>query len=357
MKRGTIFIILFLLIAVAVVAVSQYLRTQPPLEIRVAVSPLAGAWLTQATNSLNATNPVVNSTRRTHYSVEVIDDTQVWLDESRRWTTESHPQAWMPAASFSIEFANENRLPFVTVHPSVARTLLVWGGFSSYVNDITGDDTTQFDWAAVAEAAPNARLAFTNPARTVGGLAVLLSGAGDYHDVTSLTGTEVNDSGFRNWIRPVVEAVPNFNTLGASVADTLAARGSSIGQIGLLPESEWLRNLRGSLTQENDPVVLSYPEYTVVFDFPVALWQDTTLPANADEAAAVEALGRWLLTAAQQSSAEDFGLRPAQGDPASEQFKEGARYGALISPVLQTVEPPSRNDLRQFVEWVSTIVR
>jgi ABC-type sulfate transport system substrate-binding protein len=225
------------------------------------------------------------------------------------------------------------------------------------VNDITGDDTTQFDWAAVAEAAPNARLAFTNPARTVGGLAVLLSGAGDYHDVTSLTGTEVNDSGFYDWITPVVEAVPNFNTLGASVADTLAARGSSIGQIGLLPESEWLRNLRGSLTQENDPVVLSYPEYTVVFDFPVALWQDTTLPANADEAAAVEALGRWLLTAAQQSSAEDFGLRPAQGDPASEQFKEGARYGALISPVLQTVEPPSRNDLRQFVEWVSTIVR
>jgi len=347
MRRGTIFIILFVVIAVAVIAASQFFRSQPPLEIRVAVSPLAEGWVREAVNSLNATNPLVNSTRRVHYTVETIDDVQVWLNESRPWTVENHPVAWIPAADFSVQFARENRLVFEVVQPSVARTMMIWGGFSSYVNQLE-----QLAWEIVAEEAPDAVLAFYHPARTTSGLSLLLSGAGAFHDTTSLTGAEVNDREFRAWIQPVLEAVPNFNTLGA-VAETLAARGPSNGQIGFLAEAEWLQNLRGFLAQANDPVVLSYPQYTVIFEFPLARWNDT----NADETAAVNLLGNWLTDAARQSSAANFGLRPAQGEPVEGLFLTGESYGALISPVVQGVEPPTRNDLRQLVGWVGTIVR
>jgi hypothetical protein len=357
MKRGTIFIIGFVLLAVAVVAASQFFRAQPALEIRVAVSPLAEEWITEAVNAFNATNPLVNSTRRVHFTVESIDDAQVWLDESRRWTPEDHPQAWIPAASFSVQFASENRLPFATVQPSLARTVLVWGGYSSVVDEITDGDPASFDWASVQESAPDLRLAFNNPARTLGGLSVLLSSAAHYHSTTSLTGAEVNDSGFREWITSVVESVPNFNTLGASVAETLAARGPSVGQIGILPENEWLQNLRGFLAQPDDPIVLSYPEYSVVFEFPLARWEDSTNPNNGDEAAGVEALGRWLADASRQANAENFGLRPAQGDPVAGLFTQGEPYGAMINPLFQAVQPPSRNDLRQLVGWVANIVR
>lgn len=356
MRRGTIFIILFVVVAVAVVAASQFFRSQPPLEIRVAASPLAEAWITESVSALNATNPLVNATRRVHYSVETIDDIQVWLDESRQWTPENHPQVWIPAAAFSVEFASENRLPFVVVQPSVARTMLIWGGFSSFVNEMTSDRSESLDWMVVADAAPNALLAFNNPARTISGLSVLLSGTAAFYDTTSLTGAQVNAAEFRGWIEPVIEAVPNFNTLGV-VAETLAARGPSNGQIGFLPEEEWLRYLRGFLSQESDPIILNYPQYTVVFEFPVALWNDPTSPANADESAAVETLGNWLISSAQQTRAQSFGLRPAQGSPSTGLFLEGQFYGAVISPVVQAVQPPSRNDLRQMASWVGTIVR
>jgi hypothetical protein len=141
------------------------------------------------------------------------------------------------------------------------------------------------------------------------------------------------------------------------VAQTLAARGRSNGQIGFLVEAEWLQNLRGFLAEESDPVVLSYPQYTVIFEFPLARWNDSTTATSADEAAAVELLGNWLMDAGQQSRAENFGLRPMEGDPAAGLFVIGESYGALISPVVQAVEPPSRNDLRQLVGWVGTIVR
>jgi hypothetical protein len=356
MRRGTIFIILFVVIAIGVVAASQFLRAQPPLEIQVAVSPLAEPWVSDAIAAFNATNPVVNSTRRVHYQVEAIDDSQVWLDDSRRWTPENHPQAWIPAASFSIDFANESRLPFEIVEPSLARTMLVWGGFTNSVDEVTNGGVEVFDWDSVAEDARDLNLAFSNPARTLSGLSVVLSGAGDHHESTTLTGVEVNDRDFRDWISPVIESVPNFNTLGASVAETLASRGASVGAIGLLPESEWLTNLRGQLTQENNPIALSYPQYSVEFDFPLSRWADTTVPTNNDETAAVEALGRWLSSAAQQTNAQGFGLRPAQGDPSVGAFIEGENYGALVSPTYQMVEPPSRNDLRQLAEWVNGII-
>lgn len=355
MRRGTIFIILFVLVAVGVVAASQFLRTQPPLEIRVAVSPVAEAWVTDVVAGLNATNPLVNTTRRVHFTVETVDDAQVWINDNRVWTPENHPQAWIPAVSASVEYAAENRLPFRIVQPSTARTILLWGGFASIVDEIGSDG--QFGWQQVAEAAPQRRLALHNPVRTFSGLAALLSGAADYYGTTAPSGGQINAREFRNWIQPVIEAVPNFNTLGGSAAATMASRGASVGEIALLPESGWLTNLRGQLVSAADPIRLSYPTYSVVFDFPLTLWNDSAAPAGSDEAAAVEVLGRWLVGEPQQVNAQNFGLRPAQADPTAGLFTSGEAYGALLAPTFQGVELPSRSDLRQLVSWVGTFVR
>lgn len=364
MRRGTVIVIVFILVAVGVVAISQFLRAQPPLEITIAVTPLVRDWAQAAATAFNDTNPLVNSTRRILIRVTTAEDTQVWLEDRRLWTAETHPDGWIAAANFSLRLAQEAGFRFETVEDSLAHTPLIWGGFSSRMNTLTEDGAESFDWAAAVNTADEVRFAFQHPARSVTGMAVLLSAAAEFADHEALTGADTASSQFRDWVRPVLESVPNFNTLGASVAETIAARGRSVGEIGLLPESEWLLNLRGQLVSSADPVRLSYPQYTVVFDFPLALWQGTvtaqTNPNAADIAAGVRAFGAWLASASQQAAAQQHGLRPAAGpgETPAELFARAVEYGVLFTPDLtRRVEPPARTELQRLATWVNSVVR
>lgn len=363
MRRTTVVLIIFAVLAALVIGVSQFLRAQPPIEVTVAVNPLAERWVRAAVERLNATDPLVAATRRVRFNISVVDDLAVWSDERRvNWTPENHPAVWIPAAAVSVDYAASARLPFAVVADSVARTPLVWGGFSSRVNVLTNDGAEPFDWTAVAAAAEAAswsalggpsnwqfvKLAFDRPDRSMSGFAVLLTGAAAFAESPDVTQAITNGAGFRAWFAPVGESVANFNTLGADAAAAMASRGASVAEIGLLPESRWLANLDG-LTR-HEPVVLAYPAYPFVFDFPVARWAN----ASAEETEAAQLLATWLLAAAQQQSAVDVGLRPATGA-----VPEGARlfnaaydYGILPDPDLSAaVAGLSRTEAQRLLQW------
>lgn len=370
MRRGTIIVLLFIIVAAAIVGASQFLRSQPPLEITIAVSPLAEDWVRSAVESLNATEPVVGATRRVRFRVEPIDDMTVWMDDRRVWTADSHPAGWIPAASISVDYAVQARLPLERVASSLARTPLVWGGFASRVNALT-NDTGALDWDQVANAARlgrwsqipggqagwgNLTLAFNHPARSIAGLGVLFSGAADFAAAAEVTGVVTGASDFRDWIRPVMESVPNFITLGDSPAQAMASRGPSIGEIALLPEQEWLSHVRGQL-QASDPLRLAYPEYPFVFDFPLVRWADVETPS--EERAAIDVLSGWLLGEARQAALAGFGLRPAQGDVAetADLFVRAGAYGALLAPDLTgAVQAPPRTDTQRLLTWLTSSV-
>lgn len=365
MRRGTIFVIIFILLAAGVIGASQFLRSQPPLEITVAVNPLAEAWVRAAVDDYNATEPVVNATRRVVYRVDAVDDITLWADDSaRQWTDADHPEAWIPETSLSLTYAN--RLPFEVVQPSLAQTALMWGGFADRVEVLTGG-THPLDWQDVARAADagrwanipgansawnNVTLAFSRPNRSTSGLTVLFSGAAAYGEQPTLDGSTLQSTDYRDWMEPILTSVPNYNTLGASVAGAMASRGASVGEIALLPESEWLNNLRGNLIDSGNPIQLSYPTYQFVYDFPLARWQGM----SADESAAVSALGNYLLG----TSPEAYGLRPASGTPAqtARLFAQAVNYGAQLTPDLsQAVQAPPRTETQRLLSWVGGVVR
>lgn len=365
MRRGTIIVLIFIVLAAAVIGASQFLRSQPPLEITVAVSPLAETWLRGAVDAFNASDPVVNATRRVHVTVNTIDDLNAWSDEGQRAWATTHPAAWIPASSASLGYAS--RLPLDTVEPSLAQTVLVWGGFSDRVDALTDDGARPLDWGEIAQAADagtwanvaadhaswgNIKLAFTRPNGSTGGLAVLFSGAAAFGSDPVVSGALVVSNEFHDWMESILLSVPNYNTLGASVAKTLASRGISVGEIALLPESEWLTNLTGSLTVASNPIRLSYPAYQFVFDFPMARWQGMT----DDENAAVEALRQWLL----RQNPEAYGLRPASGVPAATAplWADAETYGAQLAPDLTlTVQAPPRAETQRLLAWVGGVVR
>lgn len=363
MRRGSVFVILFVLVAAIIIGASQFLRSQPPLEVTVAVSPLAEAWVRASADAFNATNPLLGSGQRIAIRVQAVDDPAVWGDTTRAFSAQQHPAAWIPALAASVDYAVEQRLPVATITPATAHTLLVWGVFESRASVAQPDDTT-LDWPHVQELAAAeswaslpggqaswgfVKLIFSRPSTTAGGLGVLFSGAGAYFDTTDLTTVALSDNAFRGWMQPVIDSVPNFNTLGADPAAALT-RGPSTGEIALLPESQWLVQLNGIVQRE--PVRFSYPEYAVVYDFPVALWD---APEMTDiERDAVYRFADWLLQPAQQDRAITYGLRSVVGsvDAQAPLIAAAIPYG--IAPVLDltaTITAPTRNEVLRMINW------
>lgn len=366
MRRGTIFIGLFILVAAGIIAASRFISSQPPLEIAVAVDPLAEPWLQAAVSAFNAGDTVVNGSRRVRVVLTPTDDLRVWLD-SRAWTATTHPAAWIPASSVSVQYAADAGMPFQVVADSLARTPLVWGGFASRVAVLTQDGAQPFDWPAVAAAAqaeswqkiggdPSwqfVKLAFAQPTSKMSGLAVMLTGAAAFHDNADLSGEALRARPFRDWMTPVLQSVPNFNNLGGNPAAVIARQGTAIADAALLPEVDWLRNL-GPL-QRVEAVIFAYPAYQLVLDFPLARWDDTQ--TTADERAAVDALAAWLLDPARQAQAMEAGLRPATGEPTAQNtlFADAVPLGIQLSPSYgQAVTLPPRADVQGYVNWIAS---
>jgi hypothetical protein len=269
----------------------------------------------------------------------------------------------MPAMRASLDYARAARLPYEAITSSTALTPIVWGIFSSRAAVESG---TPLDWElaqgiAAAErwdALPGGRadwgfvkFAFSAPDNAIGGVGVLLSAAGAYASNPAITAQSVNDTAFRDWLTPVLASVPNYNTLGQDPAAALT-RGPSVGEIALLPESQWLTNLNGIRGRED--IFLSYPRYAFVLDFPLALWSDATTPPA--ERAAVEQFAAWLLQPEQQNDALRLGLRPASGivDATATLFNAGVEYGIQLAPDLsQRITPPDRDSILRLLAWAA----
>ncbi|MDX2161727.1 MAG: hypothetical protein SF162_10410 [bacterium] len=371
MRRATLVFLLFIVLVAAILALSQFLQSQPAFDVQIAVSPLAFDWASAGIERYNLTNPVAG-TRRIRFVPLAVDDVAVW-EASVNWTAASHPAAWIPAWSGSVTYASG--LPFAAVEPSLARTVLMWGVFNSRAEALY-DNTTPFGWDAVAAAAaagswaaaaPESGVtgsvitAFNRPTTTLSGMAVLFSAAADYSSAPRITTDVLVSADFRLWLQPVLESVPNFNTLGASPAMTIAARGAAVGQIALLPESDWLRNLTGTLVTANDPVRFYYPEHPFLFDFPLMVWASPSADGAvtaADVRSAVTALGAVLLSPAEQTNAQAFGLRPVSGTPTGAAFSAGEIYGVQASlPLDMPITPPPLNDLRRLLTWADNVLR
>jgi hypothetical protein len=363
MKRGTIFLVLFVVVAAGIIGLSQFLNAQPPFEVTIAVDPLAQSWLQEAINALNTNSPTVN-TRRVQFKLSVIDDLAVWQGD-REWTPEQHPAAWVAASGLSVTYAAESGLPLETLTESLARTPLVWGGYVSRERLLTTDGTLPLDWSLVAAAAAKeswvqlggqsdwgfVKLGFGQPSRKIGGLAAMLTAAASFNDSPSLAANSLNQQPFRNWLLPVIKSV-NFNTLGADPAAAMA-RGPSVVELGMFPEAQWLLSLNGIRSRED--VRLSYPAYQFVLDFPLARWRDAN--TSADQLAAIETLRAWLESPDQQARLTAYGLRPASAEPTEEDalFSGGAQNGVLLTPDYgQAVQVPLRNDAQGLIQWITS---
>src|SRR5688500_9200444 len=102
MRRGTFVIILFVLVAGAIIAATTLLRSQPALEITIATDPLAREWVQAAALSYNESGATVGVGRRVRVLVTTRSDTEVlqtpWSPNTQQ-SPGNHPVGWIPAWS------------------------------------------------------------------------------------------------------------------------------------------------------------------------------------------------------------------------------------------------------------------
>ncbi len=344
MRRGTIFIIVFVAIAAALVAATTLLRSQPPVEIDVAVDPLAEPWLRAAALEFNTSSVTVGVGRPVRVNVIAAPGMQI-LNEP--WSSNNPPDGWIPAWS-AFAAAIRMSVSLNTEALSLARTPLIW------MRDASDDSPiSALSWDGVQEAAASNRIniAFSAPSQSVQGFAVLLSGAAEFHGSAVLTDQQLNDSAMRQWLLPVIECVPNFNTISTDVGQFVAGpRGRNV-DVAIGPESQWLTSL--SVLARTYTPEFAYPDYPVMFDFPYITL--SSAQTTDDERAASQAFAAFLLSDAQQAALETHGLRPASGEPAatSEVFAGAEQYGILrqlpVNQAIQLPQPSAINGLRQWV--------
>jgi hypothetical protein len=301
------------------------------------------------------------------------------LSESERQALEEFPTAWIPDSRYLVELANASykerlgRDVFLTDGEYRARpiaiSLFAWGLYATRA-EVLENHFGEINWESIHDAAiarggwPELggeagwgffKLVVPNPSKNVGGLAAMISAAGEFYGRTDITVEDVTNPEFQAWLSELMGAVTDFSSASAYTAEDFALFGYSVGDGGQLLESDLLQNMQGILTRWEDPLQIYYPEYVTWFDFPFTVWVGPETSAI-QKNAALE-FQRFLLSDAQQQATLAYGLRPANPNipvDASEDslFVRWADQGVEpIVPRTTAMRNPDRDVLLSLLRW------
>ena len=367
-------IVFFLIIASALLLIAipralQLLPTAPtatplpPLEVKIAVSPLAYDWVSAQAATFNARNPQIDG-RPAHITLMSVDGVTVWQTGST-WTAANHPVGWIADATFALDYAAEAGARYEAITPSLASTVLVWGTFNDRARVLDTAFGTALDWktfqaASVKESwkamGGDESLGFVKPAFSLAhtnsaGFGALLTAAAANAGTDQLSDDSVRATDFQTWLKPVVDAMPGTNTLGAQIATTLAARGSSVADFALLPESDWVKNYAQIKARQD--ITFTYPGYNITFNLPFAVWSGAETTAS--ERTLLRQFSDFLLQPDAQRQAASFGLRPANlplNSADIAKFTAASAAGIKLDTVPSTsIVVPSRTSALALIGW------
>jgi Bacterial extracellular solute-binding protein len=372
MARSRLIFLLIIGGAVLVVVLAQVLgrlpitpepTPLPPLQIEVAVTPLAADWISAQATAFNSLKKQVEG-QTVELRVTRIDGIEVW-QSGGTWSSQRHPLLWVPEGSFALNYANEIGLRYEAIVPSLATTSLVWGIFSDRAT-VLGQS---IDWDVIQKAAVVGswsglggdagwgfvKPAFALPLKSSAGLSALVVAAATFHRTDQLTAAHLTSSDFFRWLQPIVEAVPNFASLGQQPAEVLAARGISVADFGLLPEREWIAYY--SQINARQPIRFVYPAYKLTFDLPLTFWAGSETTST--ERGVAQQFADFLSQEAAQNQAVANGLRPAKAaldKTKASGFLAASGAGLNLDAVPGTaITMPSRSALLSLLNWFKSI--
>jgi len=306
------------------------------------------------------------------------------LTADQKKSLENFPTAWIADSRYLVELANvpySSRLGrdvFLTDGEYRARPLaispMVWGIYKTR-SDVLLKKFSAINWQTIHDAALAKggwadlggdpawgffKPVIPNPQKNIGGLEAMVSAAGEYFNTTRIDTTSVGDPKFQAWLLELMQSVTGLG-VSSYTAEDFALFGYSVGDGGLLLESDLLQNMQGMLNRWQDNMVITYPNFLTWHDFPYAVWvgpETTALQKNA----AID-FENYLLQNPAQTRALVYGLRPANPNVTVDAtpdslFVKWKDQGVL--PVINrttSMKSPDRDVLTNLLRWYELNVK
>ncbi len=346
-----------------------------PVPVTIVTALSVEPWVGEAAKQFNAENHTLDGHP---IQVSVIGmDGLAAMGRYEREEMDPLPTAWIPDSRYLVELVNATyktklgRDVFLTDGEYRARpiaiSLFAWGIYQSRAT-VLDEAYGKIDWRTIHDAsiAPGGwreiggsgewgyfKLIVPHPRKNIGGLAAMISAAGEYYDKPDIGVEDVTAPDFQKWLKELMGSVSDYSSLGAYPGENLALFGYSAGDGGQLLESDLLINMAGSLNRW-EPLHVTYPTYITWFDFPFTVWigpETTAIEKNA----ALE-FQKYLLSTEVQEQAISYGLRPVSGqitvDRPDSPFVEWQDNG--VTPIVEratAMRNPDRNVLLALLRW------
>ncbi len=300
------------------------------------------------------------------------------LTDAQKKSLVDFPTAWIADSRYLVELANVpykarlGRDVFLTDGEYRARPLaispMVWGIYNSRAEALL-KKYPEINWRTIHDAAlakggwaelggdPSwgfFKPVIPNPQKNIGGLEAMVSAAGEYFNNTRIDTTSISQKDFQAWLLELMKAVTGLG-VSSYTAEDFALFGYSVGDGGLLLESDLLQNMQGMQNRWDDNMNIYYPQFLTWHDFPFAVWvgpETTALQKNA----AID-FEQYLLNDPQQQRALAYGLRPANPNvkvdaTADSLFVKWANQG--VEPIVKSstsMKNPDRDVLTNLLRW------
>jgi hypothetical protein len=346
-----------------------------PVQVVIVTALSVEPWVNEAAKQFNTENHTLEG-HPIQVTVVAMDGLAA-MGRYEREEMDPFPTAGIPDSRYLVELVNATyktklgRDVFLSDGEYRARpiaiSLFAWGIYESRAS-VLEKTYGEINWLTIHDAAivPGGwreiggsgewgyfKLIVPHPRKNIGGLAAMVSAAGEYYDKPAISVDDVTNPKFQAWLKELMGSVSDYSSLGAYPGENLALFGYSAGDGGQLLESDLLINMAGSMKRW-EPLRILYPKYVTWFDFPFTVWigpETTALQKNA----ALE-FEKYLLSPEVQTRAVTYGLRPvsAQIDvnqPGSP-FVEWQANG--VKPVVErttAMRNPDRDVLLALLRW------
>jgi hypothetical protein len=300
------------------------------------------------------------------------------LSDAQKKSLENFPTAWIADSRYLVELANvpyKTRLGrdvFLTDGEYRARPLaispMVWGIYHTRADALI-KKYQSINWRTIHDAAlvkggwadlggdPTwgfFKPVIPNPQKNIGGLEAMVSAAGEYFNTTRIDSASVTQKDFQAWLLELMKSVTGLG-VSSYTAEDFALFGYSVGDGGLLLESDLLQNMQGMQNRWSDNMDIFYPNYLTWHDFPYSIWvgpETSALQKNA----AID-FEQYLLGDTQQQRALVYGLRPANANVKVDATPDSLFVkwaGQGVAPIVKSstsMKSPDRDTLTNLLRW------